>query len=98
MSDLHNRIMTFQEWWETESGWGGEVLSEGHLAQAAWEAGKLAAEHEAQNVCKWEYDKDEEFWNNSCGSGWSFMSGTPEDNNCKYCPNCGGKIVEADNG
>jgi hypothetical protein len=30
--------MTFDEWWEKESGWGGEMLAEGNLAKAAWNA------------------------------------------------------------
>jgi hypothetical protein len=30
--------MTFEEWWEKESGWGGEMLSEGQLAKDAWDA------------------------------------------------------------
>ena len=28
--------MTFDEWWEKESGWGGEKLAEYHLAKEAW--------------------------------------------------------------
>ena len=35
--------MTFEEWWETESGWGGELLAEGSLAKAAWNAAIDAA-------------------------------------------------------
>ena len=30
--------MTFDEWWNKESGWGGEMLAEGNLAKAAWNA------------------------------------------------------------
>lgn len=26
----------FEKWWESESGWGPEKLSEYHLAKAAW--------------------------------------------------------------
>lgn len=35
--------MTFEEWWEKESGWGGEMLAEGSLAKAAWNAAIDAA-------------------------------------------------------
>jgi hypothetical protein len=35
--------MEFKEWWEKESGWGGELLSEGYLAEAAWNAAIEAA-------------------------------------------------------
>lgn len=30
--------MKFEEFWENESGWGGEMLSEGVLAKDAWNA------------------------------------------------------------
>lgn len=36
--------MTFEDWWETESGWGGEMLAEGNLAKAAWNAAIEAAD------------------------------------------------------
>lgn len=39
--------MTFEEWWETHSGWGGEMLAEGYLAEAAWNA----AVSEARGEC-----------------------------------------------
>lgn len=28
--------MNFDEWWEKESGWGGERLAEYNLAKEAW--------------------------------------------------------------
>jgi len=33
-------MITFDEWWEKESGWGGEQLAEYHLAKSAWDAAK----------------------------------------------------------
>lgn len=37
--------MTFEEWLENESGWGGVLLAEGQLAKAAWNAAtKVAAD------------------------------------------------------
>lgn len=35
--------MTFEEWWEKDSGWGGVLLAEGKLARAAWNAAIDAA-------------------------------------------------------
>ena len=35
---------SFEDWWEKESGWGGELLAEGHLAKSAWNAAIDAAE------------------------------------------------------
>ena len=35
--------MNFDEWWKDKSGWGGEMLAEGQLAKAAWNAAILEA-------------------------------------------------------
>jgi len=32
----------FIEWWKNDSGWGGEMLAEGNLAKAAWDAAKAS--------------------------------------------------------
>jgi hypothetical protein len=48
--------MTFEEWWEKDSGWGGVMLAEGHLAKAAWEAATKAERLEAAS--SWLADGD----------------------------------------
>jgi len=41
--------MTFDEWWDQESGWDGERLAEYHIARAAWnKAIELAADQVEQ--------------------------------------------------
>ncbi len=42
--------MNFKEWWEKESGWGGEMLSEGALAEAAWNAVLELAETQVNQI------------------------------------------------
>lgn len=45
---------------------------------------------------KWEHDEnvfDDEWSCSSCHEAWTFVDGTtPEENNVKYCPNCGAKM------
>ena len=31
-----------------------------------------------------------------CGEAWTFIDGTPKDNNANYCPRCGAKMVNED--
>lgn len=33
-------------------------------------------------------------WCSVCGRGWTFIEGTPKDNDANYCPNCGAKMEE----
>ncbi len=47
-----------------------------------------------EKVCKWKYDEIEEIWVTTCEEAWGFPAGNPEENNCKFCPMCGRKIVE----
>lgn len=35
---------------------------------------------------------DNEYWETSCGSDFTFIDGTPTDNGYKFCPNCGKPI------
>jgi len=44
--------MTFDEWWEKESGWGGEHLAEYQLAKASWNK----AIEQAANKVRANYD------------------------------------------
>lgn len=48
-------------------------------------------------ACKWEQDNTEsDAWNTSCGNAWLLTEGTPKDNDMKFCPYCGGNLVQAD--
>lgn len=47
-------------------------------------------------TCEWkqcdtEYDTH---WDGSCGIGWMLAEGTPSYNGMKFCPKCGGKLIE----
>lgn len=45
---------------------------------------------------KWVYKPDEYDDNtyecSQCGEPWTLIDGTPEENNMKFCPNCGAKL------
>lgn len=48
------------------------------------------------NTCTYTLiDDDSNIWEcSNCRDVWTFLSGTPEDNQMKYCPMCGTKIIE----
>lgn len=57
--------------------------------QGFWEAME-------QRTCEWkqctsEYDTSLE---GTCGVKWLLIDGTPTENHMKFCPQCGGKLIE----
>ncbi len=44
-------------------------------------------------VCVWSYD-DDDFWKTDCGNAFVLNEGTPVENDMRFCPYCGGKLVE----
>ena len=40
------------------------------------------------------FDGDTYYDCSECGESWTTIEGTPWDNEFKYCPNCGAKMVE----
>ncbi len=45
--------------------------------------------------CKWTVDSDEyngDSWDGACGGKWCFTEGDPNDNEYRFCPNCGRPI------
>jgi len=50
---------------------------------------------EPEDVCNWtQEDWDSDMWSGSCGACWSLNDGTPEENDMKYCTNCGKRLVQ----
>jgi len=44
--------------------------------------------------CQWEEDKHEPgAYDTKCDKRFLFIEGTPDYNNFKYCPYCGGKLI-----
>ena len=46
----------------------------------------------SDDVCEWEYNYSEYYWESSCEHLHIFMSDGPEENEYKHCPYCGKKI------
>lgn len=44
--------------------------------------------------CIWEKDGEEYNWETLCKRKWTMIDGGLRENGVKYCPYCGGKIVE----
>jgi hypothetical protein len=53
---------------------------------------KLSATH---THCAWEQesDPDYEHWETGCKNAFQFTDGGPKENNFKFCPYCGGKMI-----
>lgn len=49
-----------------------------------------------QKECTFREDGTEEYlWHcSNCHDEWLFYEGTPEENNLKYCPHCGAKVIK----
>jgi DNA-directed RNA polymerase subunit RPC12/RpoP len=42
--------------------------------------------------CRWKYDEDGK-WDTSCGESFCFIEDGPKENNMKFCPYCGSRII-----
>lgn len=55
-----------------------------------------AHNYEASRFCYWEIDDDMMgTWRGSCGILWVFPNGDHVDNGMRYCPRCGGFLVDS---
>lgn len=56
----------------------------------------LKSENKEQKECTFREDGTEEcLWHcSNCHDEWLFYEGTPEENNLKYCPHCGAKVIK----
>lgn len=43
-------------------------------------------------------DYDDTYECSVCGACWTFIEGTPKDNEAFYCPHCGAKMDEVEDG
>lgn len=47
--------------------------------------------------CGWEKQAEpdgDHFWNTGCGRAFNFSAGDWRENSYRFCPGCGGKIIE----
>ena len=71
------------------------LVSEDKIAQAYKIIGSFTTHTEPEDECNWtQEDWDSDMWSGSCGACWSLNDGTPEENDMKYCTNCGKRLVQ----
>lgn len=60
------------------------------------ENGELNKKIKEQKECIFREDGTEEclWYCSNCHDEWLFYEGTPEENNLKYCPHCGAKVIK----
>lgn len=44
--------------------------------------------------CTWTEDEDTMSYDTACGNKHLFIEGTPRENNYRFCPYCGGALVD----
>jgi hypothetical protein len=52
---------------------------------------------EQERVCAWRREDDDHMpdtWRSDCGVMWTFIDGSPVDNDMKYCCGCGAMLLE----
>ena len=54
--------------------------------------------HTRHQVCRWSPMNPNEngAWETQCGEAFWFEVGTPTDNNMKFCPFCGGALIQVE--
>ena len=49
----------------------------------------------ADRACEW-LDDEDCVYQTECGRAWQFVDGSVAENGVKFCPFCGGRVVEAE--
>ena len=57
--------------------------------------GKIALlDAKRPSECHWSGDEFTSDWYGDCGIEFTFIDGTPTENEMTYCPKCGGKLID----
>ena len=43
--------------------------------------------------CEWSTEENTDWWQSGCGEEWAIPNGTPQDNDMRFCPMCGKKLI-----
>ncbi len=74
---------------------GNELVSKAVWDGATIKLAEALAQLAVEQQCEWKYDDYHNMYETQCGKAWCFLGGTAKDNDCKYCPYCGGVIKQA---
>lgn len=47
-----------------------------------------------RHVCLWAEQEEGSYWQTGCDHAFTLMDGSPQDNGMKFCPYCGGHLIE----
>jgi hypothetical protein len=88
--------VAFFDWYDS-AHWGNEDFKEG--CHRSWNAAiKYTTPPAAQPApCTWTKSNDPHMpdtFDATCGVVWTFTDGGPAENDVRFCPGCGGKVVE----
>jgi len=53
-------------------------------------------EKERAAPCCWEWDDHHDYYDTTCGTGCCLEEGTIVENDYRWCPFCGGKIIDGE--
>ena len=53
-------------------------------------------EMQKKENCEWVRDEWEDYFATQCGNTFQFIVDGPEENDFKFCPYCGGRLVEVE--
>ena len=49
---------------------------------------------ETSGICNWTASYDDEYWNTDCGQDFVLETGSPKENDMRFCSYCGKRLVE----
>ncbi len=68
-----------------------------HIVGEIDHTGKVWAPAAQPALCTWTKSNDPHMpdtFNATCGVVWTFTDGGPAENDVRFCPGCGGKVVK----
>lgn len=54
----------------------------------------LGGKESEMSTCEWTHDDYHDKWDTVCGNAHCFIDGTPYQNNYRWCPYCGRKLIQ----
>lgn len=69
------------------------ILADGMIYHIADMARRIRSRPHTQETCTWKLDEEYQMYETGCGNAFECIEGDIEENNFKFCPYCGGKIV-----